>query len=240
MAKPNTPEHVFISYSHDNELHKSMVLDFANRLREDGVVAIIDQYEESPELGWPRWMERQIRDADFVVVVGSKLYHDRLLGDEVDGVGLGAKWEGAILYQHLYESDMKTKGLIPAIFSTEDAKFIPMPLRAFTRYQLDDEAGYEKIYRRITNQPKSQKPRLGPRRELPAPEVNSGGNMYVGGPIDPELWDKAKWRATFFITGDIEDTQFIPSIGLAFRDAEAAAQIFSGWSEKFGENDLDE
>ena len=61
----------------------------------------------------------------------------------------------------------------------------------------------------------------------------------IGKP-DPELWDKAKWRATFFITGDIEDTQFIPSIGLAFRDAEAAAQIFSRWSEKFGENDFDE
>ena len=41
MAKSDVPERVFISYSHDTELHKSRILDFANRLREDGVDAIL-------------------------------------------------------------------------------------------------------------------------------------------------------------------------------------------------------
>jgi hypothetical protein len=231
-------ERVFISYSHDNEKHKSQVFDFASRLREDGIDAIIDQFEEAPELGWPRWMERQIRDADYVVVVGSKLYHDRLLGDEDDGVGLGAKWEGAILYQHLYESDMKTKGFIPIIFHQADAEFIPMPLRPFTRYLIDGEQGYEKIYRRITNQPKARMPQLGKRRELP--KVKGGGTLYFGGPIDPELWDVAKWRATFFVTGKDTSDAVIPSLGLGFRDRVSAEKIFAGWKQRYGEDDLDE
>jgi hypothetical protein len=48
MLKADAPERVFISYSHDDEVHKARVLDLANRLREDGVDAVIDQYEESP------------------------------------------------------------------------------------------------------------------------------------------------------------------------------------------------
>lgn len=238
MAKSDVPERVFISYSHDTELHKSRILDFANRLREDGVDAIIDQHEEAPEQGWPRWMEKQIRDADFVLAVGSKLYHDRFLGEVEDGVGLGANWEGAILTQHLYENDMKTKGYVPIIFDPEDAQFIPIPLRPFTRYLVDSEAGYERIYRRITNQPKSQKPRLGARRELSTPK--SGGNMYVSGPIVPELWDAAKWRGTFFMTSEDGEDGFIPCLGLGFRNRDAADKIFSGWSERYGENDSDE
>ncbi|WP_159087020.1 SEFIR domain-containing protein [Loktanella sp. Alg231-35] len=240
MAKPNAPERVFISYSHDTEIHKGRALDFANRLREDGVDANIDQYEESPEHGWPLWMERQIRDADFVVVIGSELYHDRLLGDEIDGVGLGAKWEGGILRQHLYESDMKTKGFIPAIFSEDDARFIPTPLRAFTRYLIDGEEGYEKIYRRITNQPKAQKPRLGTRRKLPTPDAKSGGTIYVGGAIDVDLWNSAKWRGTFFVTGEFLENGQIPYLGIGFSNPDAGLKIFEGWSERFGDNNSDE
>jgi len=240
MGTPNTPERVFISYSHDTPIHKSRVLDFAKRLREDGVDARIDQYEESPEQGWPLWMEQQIRDSDFVLVVGSKLYHDRLLGNEVDGVGLGSKWEGGILRQHLYEADMKTTGFIPIIFSAEDAEFIPTPLRAFTRYLINGEAGYEKVFRRITNQPKSQKPRLGARRELPTPDTRSGGTMYIGGAINIDLWNAANWHGTFFITDENLEDGHIPFLGIGFKNPDAGLKIFEDWVERYGENDSDE
>jgi hypothetical protein len=36
---------VFISYSHDSQEHKKWVLDLATRLRNNGVDAIIDQWE---------------------------------------------------------------------------------------------------------------------------------------------------------------------------------------------------
>ncbi|WP_211227219.1 SEFIR domain-containing protein [Saccharospirillum impatiens] len=34
---------VFISYSHDSQLHKKWVLDIATRLRNSGIDAIVDQ-----------------------------------------------------------------------------------------------------------------------------------------------------------------------------------------------------
>lgn len=65
---------VFISYSHDSEEHAVRVLALADRLRTEGIEAILDQYEMSPPEGWPRWMDRQVRDADVVVMVCTETF----------------------------------------------------------------------------------------------------------------------------------------------------------------------
>ena len=50
---PNGPPKVFLSYSHDSDEHVRRVLGLSQRLREDGVDAWVDQYENgSPEEGW--------------------------------------------------------------------------------------------------------------------------------------------------------------------------------------------
>ena len=61
---PDDAPRVFLSYSHDSDEHRDRVLALADRLRADGIDAHLDQYETSPAEGWPRWMRRQIRDAD--------------------------------------------------------------------------------------------------------------------------------------------------------------------------------
>ena len=53
-----SPTKVFISYSHDSPEHRTRVLNFAEKLRKDGLDAWIDQYESWPEKGWPLWMEK--------------------------------------------------------------------------------------------------------------------------------------------------------------------------------------
>ncbi len=55
---------VMISYSHDSDLHKERVLTLANRLCKEGIDCHLDQYETSPPMGWPRWMDEQIEEAD--------------------------------------------------------------------------------------------------------------------------------------------------------------------------------
>ena len=42
------PPKVLISYSHDSPEHAQHVLELANRLREDGIDCIIDQYVVVP------------------------------------------------------------------------------------------------------------------------------------------------------------------------------------------------
>jgi hypothetical protein len=46
---------VFISYSHDSPDHETKVLALANRLRADGIDAVLDQYEDFPPEGWELW-----------------------------------------------------------------------------------------------------------------------------------------------------------------------------------------
>jgi hypothetical protein len=53
--------------------------------------------------------------------------------------------------------------------------------------------------------------------------------------IDPRLWDKAEWKGAAFLH---HPTGEEPSIlALAFKDIEAAGQIFSEWSRQLGKRD---
>ena len=108
MAQHENPI-VFISYSQDTVAFADKVLAFSNRLRSEGIDAILDQYEEAPPEGWPRWMENSINKADYVIVVGSKGYYDKIYGNVDQGKGRGVKWEGNLIYQKLYTFNKKYK-----------------------------------------------------------------------------------------------------------------------------------
>ena len=153
---------VFISYSHDSPEHADRVLALANRLRADGIDAWIDQYEPSPPEGWPRWMDDQIERADFVLVVASPLYQAKFRSQGTPGKVFEVAWEGAVIQQQQYGRSDGRQRFIPVVFSRDDVDSIPSLLSEFTYYDLGDEQAYEGLYRRLTEQPKSLKPVLGP------------------------------------------------------------------------------
>jgi nucleoside phosphorylase len=158
---------VFISYSHDSQEHKDRVLELADRLREDGIDCTIDQYEESPREGWQRWMLNQVEEATFILVACTEQYDRRFRGREVVGKGKGVTWEGGVIIQELYEDQGQNDKFIPVTLAPEDANFIPNPLRSATSYRLNTADGYELLYRRLTNQPRTSKPALGIIQQLP-------------------------------------------------------------------------
>jgi nucleoside phosphorylase/tetratricopeptide (TPR) repeat protein len=158
---------VFISYSHDSPEHADRVLALADRLVQDGIDCILDQYEESPPEGWPKWMDRQIERSDFVLVICTKTYYRRVMGTEEQGKGLGVRWESTLAYQDVYDAGGETTRFIPVLFQSGKVEHIPKPLRGATRYYVDTEQGYEDLYRRLTNQPRTIKPKLGKLRKLP-------------------------------------------------------------------------
>ena len=84
------PPKVLISYSHDSPEHKDRVLVLSNRLRGEGIDCTIDQYLLVPPEGWPRWMEKQIRESDFVLMVCTETYYRRVLGQPDPDRGRGA------------------------------------------------------------------------------------------------------------------------------------------------------
>jgi tetratricopeptide (TPR) repeat protein len=159
---------VFISYSHQPAENLDRVLALSNRLRASGVDCIIDQYEQSPAKGWPQWCDDQVAESTYVLVLCNQTYLRRFKGEEILGVGKGTAWEGHIITQELYNAQGHNTKFIPITFAREDAGFIPRPLESATCYHLDE--AYEKLYRRLTDQPAIIKPALGAVQPMPARE----------------------------------------------------------------------
>jgi SEFIR domain/WD domain, G-beta repeat len=162
------PVQVFISYSHDSSEHVNRVGELCDRLRVQGIDCHIDQYEPSPAEGWPLWTQNQIEKADFVLVVCTQIYNRRLSGKEKLGQGNGAKWEGELIVQEIYNSRTNKK-FIPIIFSDSDRSHIPSFLQRFTVFNLATAQGYDELYRKLTDQPRLEKPQLG--RLVPMPPL---------------------------------------------------------------------
>lgn len=223
---------VFISYSWDGDEHIKAVREFADRLRSEGIDAVIDQYEESPPDGWPRWMDKKIRDSRLVLSVCTEEYYKGVMGEAAPKTRLGVRWEGGLIYQHLYNEGTNQK-FVPVLFRDADKKFIPTPIQSATHYLIDTPGGYDRLYARLMNRPTAKKPELGPIRPLPKKEVKTDPSMYVTGPIDVELWNEAQWSGTFVLFSK----NIPPVLGLAFRNEEPARQIFEQWHKRYGEND---
>ena len=165
------PDHrsptAFISYSHETPEHDERVLHLANTLITQGVPCEIDRYQFSPPEGWPRWMQKQVQESAFVIAVCTAVYERRFTGEETNGKGKGATWEGRSIYQLLYDA-VENRRVIPVVFSHADVAHIPFVLKSATYYDLSKEEGYFALHRALTNQPRFQRPPLGPiPRRLP-------------------------------------------------------------------------
>jgi probable HAF family extracellular repeat protein len=161
------PPRVFISYSHDSNEHEARILALAEQLRRDGIDAQIDQYTADPTEGWPRWMKTQVKQADKVLMVFTETYQRRFEGNEQEGVGLGANFEGAIVTQELYNAGGRNSKFRAVVFTTEEARFIPIELQAFTRYHVDTAENYLMLLRWLHDSPAVIPGPLGQRPELP-------------------------------------------------------------------------
>ena len=168
-----TPPKVFISYSHDSDPHRDRVLALANRLRADGVTAMIDRYVQSPPRGWPDWCEAQIRNADFVVMVCTETYLRRVTGEEEPGKGKGVRWEGRLSLQHLYDAGAESTKFVPVLFADGSLDHVPIPVKGASIYRVEIEEEYEALLRLLTDQPEVRQPPIGPPRVLPERIVGS-------------------------------------------------------------------
>ena len=153
---------VFISYSHDSTAHREQVLALSERLRQDGVDAVIDQYlNGAPSEGWPRWMLSQLIAAQLVLVVCTPTYYRRFRGQADPNKGKGADWEGAFITQALYDARSNSNKFVPVLFAAADEDYIPEPLRSKTHYLLESEASYQALYDGLLNQAGVEPGRIG-------------------------------------------------------------------------------
>jgi hypothetical protein len=212
---------VFISYSHDSEEHAARVLKLANDLRRDGVDAIIDQYFTSPSEGWPAWMDTHIREDDFVVMVCTETYYQRVVRKEAPCVGLGIAWEGSLIYNRVYRDKCDLSRFLPVLLNGGRTDHVPEPLFGATHYLVETSHGYEGLLRQVFRRPKAQMPEVGERpalpqliaqwttRPLPAvaptpePVPPAGGVVSANGAVDAPIGISAATLASEEITWKI-------------------------------------
>jgi hypothetical protein len=224
---------LFISYSHDSKEHQDKVLLLSNRLRSEGIDCSLDQYEDSPPEGWPKWMDRKVNKSDFVLVICTETYYKRVMDEDENGMGI--KWESTLIYQQLYNAGNSNTKFIPVIFNDGKFEYIPLPLQGATCYNVDNPDEYDKLYWRLRGL-KKEKPDLGKLRELPPKERKT---LFISDLLDPEKWEKAKWKngvAYIFSTqGDIP-----PMFTVLFDNLEIGKEIFKDLIEKVGTDDIND
>jgi hypothetical protein len=166
----------FISYSHDSQDHKKWVFDFATRLRNNGVDAILDQWDLKPGDDLPHFMEHGLASADRVLMICTEKYVTKA-NSGAGGVG----YEKMIVTADLLKTIDSNK-VIPLIRQSGD-NALPTFLRSkiFLDFSRPDqfEFSFDELIRTLHNSPLFEKPPVAnnpfvPTSETPPSRVGDG------------------------------------------------------------------
>lgn len=94
----------FISYSWEDEEHKKWVKSLATKLRENGVDVKLDQWEVVPGDQLPSFMEKSIREINYVLIICTPKYKKK--SDNREG---GVGYEGDIITGEVFQSQNHRK-----------------------------------------------------------------------------------------------------------------------------------
>ncbi|HGH3376049.1 TPA: toll/interleukin-1 receptor domain-containing protein [Enterobacter ludwigii] len=159
-----TPK-VFVSYSHDSQEHKKWVLDLATRLRNNGVDAILDQWDLKPGGDLTHFMERGLSSADRVLMICTEKYVEKA-NSGAGGVG----YEKMIVTADLLKA-IDSEKIIPLIRQS-GSRDVPTFLR--TKLHLDFslpdqyEFSFDELIRTLHNAPLYEKPPISNNPFAPA------------------------------------------------------------------------
>lgn len=160
---------VFVSYSHDSQVHKKWVMDLAVRLRNSGVDAILDQWELQPGDDIPQFMERHLASADRVVMVCTEKYVQKANA----GTG-GVGYEKMIVTSDLMEAIDSNK-VVP-IIRQAGTHHLPIFLKSklFVDFSQDAdlEFSFDELTRTLVGAPLFQKPPIGNNPFKPVAETS--------------------------------------------------------------------
>lgn len=158
----------FVSYSHDSQDHKKWVLEFAVRLRNNGVDALLDQWDLKPGDDLPLFMERGLASADRVLMVCTEKYVEKA-NSGAGGVG----YEKMIVTADLLKTIDSNK-VIPMIRQS-GGHTVPTFLRSklFLDFSRPDqfEFSFDELIRTLHNSPLFEKPAVSNNPFVPASET---------------------------------------------------------------------
>lgn len=131
---------VLISYSHAPKGHREQVLRLALQLRASGLDVRLDRFIRAPWRTWSTWMDRQLEEANYVLIIWSRSYAAGWEGRNPIGRGRGAAWEAAVIKGMLYDQQLHDNQLRILLFQEyEDGAELPGRLAANVAYGLPSD-----------------------------------------------------------------------------------------------------
>jgi len=154
---------VFISYSWTSDEFADWVMKLAERLRADGINAVLDRWRLNAGQDKYVFMEQMVTDPEIknVLMICDKRYAER--ADRREG-GVGT--ESTIISQEVYNQVDQQK-FIPVVAerSSNGEIYLPVFIKSRIYIDLSDpmrfELGYENLLRTLTGRPASPEPPLG-------------------------------------------------------------------------------
>lgn len=177
MAEYGHPK-VFISYSWTSEAYKERVLKLAERLMDNGVDVILDQWDLSPGEDMYVFMEQSIYEADKVLILCEKGYSEKA-NNRTGGVGT----ETMIITPEVLKKH-KQKKYIPVVMDSS----VEIPLYLKSRYAVyftnEDEEEFKGLCFAIFGKRRKKKPVVKPIPEWleDEPSVQEGLALGSGVP----------------------------------------------------------
>jgi hypothetical protein len=133
---------VFISYAWEDDT-KRWVQEFASRLREDGVDARIDQWDMVLGDHITEYMEKSVRENDFVLIICTPLYKQK--SDSREG---GVGYEGHVITGEVYANANRRK-FIPILRKADWANSAPSFLKSKLYADLRGGSRIEENYEQL-------------------------------------------------------------------------------------------
>ncbi|WP_418604133.1 toll/interleukin-1 receptor domain-containing protein [Hwangdonia sp.] len=154
---------VFISYSWKPMSNKVKTLALAERMTNDGVNVILDEWNLSEGQDKYQFMEQMVNDPEIkrVLIICNKDYRNKA-NNKSGGVGT----ESLIISDSIYKQ-AEQKKFVPVIFERNKNGEAEMPTFVKSRIYIDLSADdifeeeYEKLLRNIFDKPLSKKPAIG-------------------------------------------------------------------------------
>jgi hypothetical protein len=177
----STPPLVFVSYSWDDSTHKDWVRNLATELQAQGVAVRLDQWDTHPGIDLPAYMERSVREADFVILVCTPQF--RLRADAGRG---GVGYEKMVVTGEVFSESAKPGKFVPILRAGSSTNALPTYLKSKVYVDFRDDAMFsaslEELLRHVHAAPRYVRPKIGPRPDFPAaPDIVPLASLVDGG-----------------------------------------------------------